>query len=138
MCSVFIKLILTVVLFISLIGCATTKRTTTQASSEELQAKINDLEKQLQDKDEQIRALEAKTPKVKGTELSIEEVDVSKVTPTQIQTALKKAGYYNDAIDGKIGKKTKDAVKEFQKANGLKADGKVGKQTWAKLQKYLE
>jgi peptidoglycan hydrolase-like protein with peptidoglycan-binding domain len=135
---VFIKLILTVVLFISLIGCATTKRTTTQASSEELQAKINDLEKQLQDKDEQIRALEAKTSKVKGTELTIEEVDVSKVTPTQIQTALKKAGYYNDAIDGKIGKKTKDAVKEFQKANGLKADGKVGKQTWAKLQKYLE
>ena len=54
-----------------------------------------------------------------------------------IQTALKNAGFYTGAIDGKIGPKTKGAVTEFQKAKGLKADGKVGPKTWVELEKYL-
>ena len=56
---------------------------------------------------------------------------------TDIQTALKNAGLYNGAIDGKIGPKTKNAIEEFQKANGLKADGKVGTKTWAALSRHL-
>ncbi len=55
----------------------------------------------------------------------------------QIQTALKNAGYDAGAIDGKIGAKTKKAIKDFQTANGLKADGKVGPKTWAKLSVYI-
>ncbi len=54
-----------------------------------------------------------------------------------IQTALKNAGFYTGAIDGKIGPKTKRAVEEFQKAKGLKVDGKVGPRTWAELETYL-
>jgi len=54
-----------------------------------------------------------------------------------IQTALKNTGFYNGAIDGKLGPKTKKAIEEFQKSKGLKADGKVGTKTWAELQKYL-
>ncbi|MCX5686978.1 MAG: peptidoglycan-binding domain-containing protein [Candidatus Omnitrophica bacterium] len=54
-----------------------------------------------------------------------------------IQTALKNAGFYTGAIDGKIGPKTKSAILEFQKAKALKADGKVGPKTWAELEKYL-
>jgi peptidoglycan hydrolase-like protein with peptidoglycan-binding domain len=57
--------------------------------------------------------------------------------PKEIQTALKKAGYYAGAIDGKIGPKTMKAIEEFQKAKGLKVDGKVGPRTWAELEKYL-
>ena len=55
----------------------------------------------------------------------------------EIQTALKNAGYYNGAIDGKIGPKSKKAIEDFQKANGLKVDGKVGSKTWGALSKYL-
>lgn len=54
-----------------------------------------------------------------------------------IQKALKNAGFYTGAVDGKIGPKTKLAVEEFQKSKGLKADGKVGPKTWAELEKYL-
>ena len=54
-----------------------------------------------------------------------------------IQKALKAAGFYVGAIDGKIGPRTKRAVEEFQKAKGLKVDGKVGPKTWAELEKYL-
>ena len=54
-----------------------------------------------------------------------------------IQTALKAANFYTGSIDGKIGPKTKRAIVEFQKAKGLKADGKVGSKTWMELEKYL-
>ena len=59
------------------------------------------------------------------------------LSPKQIQRALKSAGFYEGSIDGKIGPKTKAAIRKFQKANGLKADGIVGKRTSAELNKYL-
>lgn len=46
-----------------------------------------------------------------------------------IQTALKERGYYQGAIDGIYGTNTKNAVLNFQKDNGLAADGIVGKDT---------
>jgi peptidoglycan hydrolase-like protein with peptidoglycan-binding domain len=58
-------------------------------------------------------------------------------TAVEIQTALQGAGYYTGAIDGKIGPRTKKAIEEFQQANGLVADGKVGRKTWALLSKHL-
>jgi peptidoglycan hydrolase-like protein with peptidoglycan-binding domain len=60
-----------------------------------------------------------------------------KPTAVEIQTALKNAGYYTEEIDGKVGPKTKKAVEEFQKANGLQVDGKIGSKTWSALSKYL-
>jgi len=50
-----------------------------------------------------------------------------------IQRALKNAGYYAGAIDGKIGPKTLAAIKGFQKDNDLAVDGKVGPKTWTVL-----
>ena len=53
-----------------------------------------------------------------------------------IQAALKNAGVYTGEVDGKMGPKTKSAIEAFQTANDLKADGKVGPNTWNKLKKY--
>ena len=58
-------------------------------------------------------------------------------TAQEIQQALKQAGFYQGAIDGKVGPKTQQAIKEFQQAHQLKVDGKVGPRTWAALQPYL-
>ena len=55
----------------------------------------------------------------------------------EIQTALKNAGYYMGEIDGKIGRLTTKAIEDFQEANGLGVDGKVGPKTWSVLSKYL-
>lgn len=56
---------------------------------------------------------------------------------TFIQTALTKLKYYTAEITGHFGSKTEDAVKRFQKDNGLTADGVVGKTTMDKLnEKY--
>ena len=50
-----------------------------------------------------------------------------------VQTKLKRWGYYDGAIDGIYGSRTKKAVIYFQKKNGLTADGIVGKKTFAAL-----
>ena len=43
-----------------------------------------------------------------------------------LQLALQKLGYYNDKLDGNYGDNTTKAVKQFQRANGLQADGAAG------------
>ena len=45
---------------------------------------------------------------------------------TQIQTKLKRWGYYNGNIDGIYGSQTLEAVKYFQRKNGLTVDGIAG------------
>lgn len=134
-------------LLIGLAGCATTQGPTTA----DLQMKVNDLEQQLAAKDDEIKDLKftlkdmtyevdrmkarggtvAKSSYAKNDELL--RVDVS---PETVQQALKAAGYYSGAIDGKLGARTKSAISKFQQDKGLKADGVVGQRTWSELRKY--
>lgn len=48
---------------------------------------------------------------------------------TQIQTKLKRWGYYSGNIDGIYGTQTVNAVKYFQRKNGLAVDGIAGPNT---------
>ena len=50
-----------------------------------------------------------------------------------LQTRLKELGFYTGAVDGKFGSGTVQAVKAFQKRNGLSQDGVAGPQTLQKL-----
>ena len=47
----------------------------------------------------------------------------------QIQTKLKRWGYYNGNVDGIYGSQTVAAVKYFQRTNGLSVDGIAGPKT---------
>lgn len=47
----------------------------------------------------------------------------------QIQTKLKRWGYYKGSVDGIYGSRTLSAVKSFQKKNGLTVDGIAGTKT---------
>ena len=51
----------------------------------------------------------------------------------EVQTRLKKWGYYTGSVDGINGPLTKAAVKKFQKKYGLTQDGIVGPLTAAKM-----
>jgi peptidoglycan hydrolase-like protein with peptidoglycan-binding domain len=51
----------------------------------------------------------------------------------QLQQRLKDKGFNPGTIDGVFGLGTKSAVRSFQKANDLVADGIVGQQTWKAL-----
>lgn len=52
---------------------------------------------------------------------------------TTIQTKLKNWGYYNGSVDGVFGAQTSEAVRYFQRKNGLTVDGIVGSATQAAL-----
>lgn len=81
---------------------------------------------------------EEETAKIRGPQEKALKEKLPKDRKKQIQIALQKAGFYKGKIDGKIGPQTKEAIKAFQKAKGLKVDGAVGAQTWAELNKYLK
>lgn len=50
-----------------------------------------------------------------------------------VQAALKRLGYFEGKTDGDFGEYTENAIKEFQRVNGLTADGIVGQATLNKL-----
>ena len=54
----------------------------------------------------------------------------------QIQTKLKRWGYYNGNVDGIFGSQTQAAVRYFQSKNGLVVDGIAGKNTLAAMGIY--
>ena len=102
------------------------------------------------DMETRIQALESKTGISSGQKEDTTETSISGETtqaakevtapdsPTKkdIQASLQSAGFYMGEVDGKTGPKTKKAIEEFQSANGLVPDGKVGPNTWNKLKKY--
>lgn len=120
-------------------GCVSSRK---NIESEDLKARITELERILMEKEEEIGALQGEVELLRSEtrqkEIPTEKKNVSKMTSKQIQKALKNAGFYDGLIDGKIGKKTTQAIKDFQKSKGLTADGVVGKKTRAELSAYLD
>ena len=50
-----------------------------------------------------------------------------------LQEKLVSLGYNTNGVDGIFGSGTDNAVRLFQKSNGLVSDGIVGKNTWKKI-----
>lgn len=63
----------------------------------------------------------------------LESVDAAVADTREVQTRLKKWGYYTGNVDGINGPLTISAVKRFQKKYGLTQDGIVGPLTAAKM-----
>ena len=61
------------------------------------------------------------------------EVGSSGTNVTKVQKKLIQFGYLDGEADGRYGEKTRDAVKWFQRRNGLTVDGRVGPATAAAL-----
>jgi len=118
------RLLLLLPFCLLLAGCATTKR-------------VSDLETRLGALENRVAPDMKSESAVVTTGMQQEKYVPETPSKKDIQNALKNAGYYNGAVDGKIGSKTRSAIEEFQRANDLKADGKVGKKTWNKLKDYL-
>ena len=133
------------VFVLSLGGCATARKQK-DLEIQGLRSQISVLESQVQSKDEEINALKESLAKASqekesttrraSAKKAIGEVK-SRPTTKQIQMALANAGYDPGAIDGKKGRRTREAIRAFQRANNLSVDGRAGKRTWALLKEYL-
>jgi len=145
-----------------LTGCATTGKQPSSVS--QLQIRVAQIESQLDAQDQDIAGIKSSvseiarhiqqtsrasssstTPKVreqrtvsKATLSDKEGILRVPVSPKEVQKALKGAGYYLGAIDGKLGEGSQKAIKEFQVEHELVSDGIIGQQTWDQLKAYLE
>jgi len=125
-------------------GCATAKKRDLEIQS--LRNQISVLEAQIQAKDKEIdnlkEALDEATKQKLVYSKGVSDLEVVKEVKSrpsikQIQLALKKAGFDPGVVDGKMGRLTRNAIRAFQRANNIRADGKVGKDTWNLLRVYL-
>jgi len=120
-------------------GCATSAKKGDDIEVQGLRDQVSLLESQIEFKDDQISELKDVIWELnQEQEAKSKKVVDPKPSTKNIQMALTSAGFDPGKIDGKMGQKTRDAVRAFQTANDLKVDGKVGKETWGLLQMFLE
>lgn len=75
-------------------------------------------------------ALESNATKDSGRDIAVISKNGSKGEEvTKIQTRLKSWGYFDGPITGNYGSQTEEAIKKFQKAHGITADGIANAQT---------
>ena len=158
-----LRLLAIFILAIGVSGCASTQ---TKTQNEQIETRVTELEKNVQAKDAeivdlqyQVKDLSSKLDTTKPAEVDQsapqessdqpESIKVGgssdsaqiirvKASPEKIQRALKAAGVYTGRVDGRIGAGTKQAIVEFQKSHGLRADGVLGRKTWDLLKAYLK
>ena len=144
-----------------LTGCVTTQGS--KSNMDQLQIRVVDLEKKVEERDSEIVDLkyqikdisshvqgqsttsaEDEAPVHKSSTVSMDQsassdkiVKVS-ASISDVQKALKNAGFYKGSIDGKVGQQTKKAIESFQRQHNLTADGVIGRRTWEELKVYLQ
>jgi murein L,D-transpeptidase YcbB/YkuD len=121
-------------------GCATTRP---KPAVQDSNAQLASMQTQLQAKDQEIQDLHSQlesqqqslsnnfSPSAPRDKYNL--LKVPGVSGMDVQRALLRAGYDPGPLDGRPGKKTRAAVKAFQKKNNLTADGVVGERTWTAL-----
>lgn len=158
----YLKTLAVLVFLISVAGCVTVPEKPDESQTQALENRIsaleasvlkkdseiisltNVLEKEKQEKAELLKALNEQQKKLEDLTEAFREQKKEARAKTyyksvmKVQTALRNAGFDPGTIDGQIGPRTQEALKEFQKAHGLTADGRLDKQTWDLLRQYLE
>lgn len=157
-----LRFIIGVVLIGFLTGCATTQSPT---AVNNLQIKVTRVENRLDENEQEVSDLKyavdelaTSVAKLSASGSSVKQTPKAEVgsssqpvesaiyegilrvpvTSQEVQTALKNAGYYDGAIDGKLGSGSQKAIRDFQKDKGLQSDGIIGKKTWAELKNFLD
>ena len=111
---------------------------TLESRVDSVESKQSDVDRMASEQAMKMEELETARARRSGTSnISVKPRSVKTRAKTRtIQTCLKNAGFYEGKIDGIKGKKTRKAIRDFQKTNGLVADGVVGPKTWELLRGY--
>lgn len=121
---------------VTLAGCATLS----PQEQDQLRAQVGGLQSQVAALNSQVEELRTRQQALEGRAWD-QGVRVARshavLTGKEIQLALQRAGVYQGPVDGKIGPQTRVAIKLFQTAHQLTADGVAGTKTMQALQAYL-
>lgn len=125
-------------------GCSTTL-TARQQQDEELNTKLAALETRLSETNQRLDEITqrpenlggSQTKEIRSSQSAAPIKTRTALTTREIQVALKTSGYYAGSVDGKMGPQTLEAIRAFQRSNGLTPDGKVGSKTATALAKQL-
>ena len=124
---------------IMLAGCATSMGAKTEKAS--LNEQVAALETQVNSLNQRVDELSQRQigqESAQTTGSTTAQTQAARpLSAKQVQVALKSSGHYSGPIDGKLGPQTREAVKSFQRAQGLTPDGKVGSKTTVALAKFL-
>jgi peptidoglycan hydrolase-like protein with peptidoglycan-binding domain len=127
------SLLMIVALFFFVSGCVTTPVVNYSGENQQLKTQVSSLETQLG----QLKQENSQLRQQLQQQAAIKK-EVRMPNASEIQAALKKAGFYKGPVDGQIGTQTKESIKKFQEANKINPDGVVGSKTWQLLLRYLE
>lgn len=127
-----------------LAGCATT----TPQEQEQLRAQVGGLQSRVAALNSQVEELRTRQESLeerawdRGARPRVASAEAAPAAPSshrvltgqEIQLALQHAGFYTGPVDGKLGPHTRVAIKLFQSAHQLVADGVAGTKTMSALQ----
>ena len=66
-------------------------------------------------------------------EVVYEAATTNRSIVVEVQRRLGRAGYYRGAIDGVIGNGTRSAIRSYERAHGLRVDGRIDQQLLAMM-----
>ena len=118
-------------------GCAASIKSAKTQDADPVETRIAQLETQVGALNQQIDEINSRSASVAQASDTRRARSAKSLSNRDIQLALRTSGHYDGPIDGKIGSKTTEAVKAFQKAQGLTPDGKVGSKTSVALAQFL-
>ena len=133
-------------LLLTVAGCATTHGH--EMSAQELRGRVLHLENLSEQRDQELAQLREELTTERDARQALEQrlggasgagsakAAGGSLTIREVQQALQRAGFDPGTIDGRMGRKTREALRHFQQAQGLVADGRIGPQTIAKLKAY--
>lgn len=126
--------VLILVAILVLPGCSGFKTQRLQENIDSLSGRVDSLEKRQEyvETKVEVRNVTYDT----GDTTNVNE-KISAMSSRDIQAALKEAGYYEGPIDGKLGPKSRKAIRDFQTNRGLTVDGVAGTNTKKALLQYL-
>ena len=153
--KVYLEVVLLLSCFFTACGCQTAPLVSSQAADEELLQRVSALESELLDRDIEITRLNAQLIRQRQTNMNLmkslcrpqqdtDEAEDKITAPNSgyhysimaVQMALRNAGFEIGLVDGKMGKRTTLAIRDFQRSAGLPVSGSIDKHTWELLRRY--